>query len=106
MRLNSSQKVVVVIALGAALAVLGLWLTSLGAHHPLLVSGWVGYAPLRPQSRFLPGGIPRWGRLLIWLGLIAIWGASSLALLRPRPAGPREQAAPRPEPPGVPPVIG
>lgn len=83
---NRAQRVVLVVALAAALFVFGLWVTHLGA---LPGSGWVGYAPLSATfvSPRLGGGLPSWGRMLIWLGLIGGWAGASVVLLRSKRAG-------------------
>ena len=65
------------VGLGAALYVLGQWLTQLGSALPY---GWVAYAPL--SNQYGPDGLHPWVRLLIWLVLIAAWVALSLTLLR------------------------
>ncbi len=76
-----AQRVVLVIALAFALAVLGRYLVSLGHHTSY---GWFAYAPLNsttspPRS----GGLHAWARLLIWLGLVVVWALVSVWLLRP-----------------------
>ena len=87
-RLNMAQRVVVVIAIGIALAVAGGYLVSLGGG---LRAGWYAYAPLQAQPT-LPGmGLPDWLRMIVWLGLTGIWALVSVLVLRP-PKGP---AAPR-----------
>lgn len=80
-RLNTAQRVVVIIALGLALAVVARYLTSLGTRP-----GWYAYAPLSRQS-FPPFGFgePRWLRMIIWLAAISLWGAVSAAVLRRSP---------------------
>jgi heme/copper-type cytochrome/quinol oxidase subunit 1 len=80
--LTHPQRVVIVVALGLVLAVVGSFVTSLGSA----AVGWYAYSPLTSAS-FGPGhGLPSWVRLLIWLALIAIWAAASIRLLRPSPA--------------------
>lgn len=81
--LNRAQRVVVVIGLALALGSLGGWLTVLGSHPP---NGWVAYSPLSSGNLF--GGLHPWVRLVIWLLLVAVWVASSTALLRTRSAEP------------------
>jgi len=83
-RLSQPQKIVVVIALGAALAAIGIYLANLGNGA---LYGWYAYAPL-VQSGRLPGtGLPGWARLIIWLALISLWALASLQVLRPHPEG-------------------
>lgn len=79
-RLGPGQRVVLVIGLAAALVFIGDYVTTAGTF-----TGWTGYAPLTNGPILLPGGLPRWGRLLIWLALVAIWVAGSLPLMRDRP---------------------
>jgi hypothetical protein len=87
-RLNTAQRVVVVIAMGVALAIFGRWLTSLGAYPN---TGWVGYAPLRSGVSF--GGLHPWVRLVVWLALTTIWAASSILVFNsPAPGGSDESA--------------
>ncbi|MHB1089121.1 MAG: hypothetical protein ACYC19_10225 [Acidimicrobiales bacterium] len=87
---NSSQRLVVVFGLGAALYLFGVWVTSFNSNY-----GWVGYAPLARGSATygsatsgvfaassIGGGFYPWVRFVIWLVLIAIWMGVSLALLR------------------------
>lgn len=79
-RLSLGQRIVLVIALAIALLIFGEWATTWGTHY---YTGWTGYSPI---YRPFVGGLQPWARLLIWLGLIAIWVVSSVALLRtPRP---------------------
>jgi heme/copper-type cytochrome/quinol oxidase subunit 1 len=79
-RLSWPQRVVIVIALGLALAVAGSYLVSLGGGFR---SGWYAYAPLT-SSLDAPGtGLPGWLRLIIWLALIGLWALASIRVLRP-----------------------
>ncbi|MHB1987239.1 MAG: hypothetical protein ACYCSF_04520 [Acidimicrobiales bacterium] len=82
-KLNRAQTVVLVVALGAGLLVLGRWLTHLGSRG---VSGWTGYAPLS-NGLVATGGLQPWARLVICLVLIVFWAAISLLLLRSRVVG-------------------
>ncbi len=80
---NIRQRVVVVVGIGAALFFIGDWLTTRGQGG----SGWVAYAPLSNtiNASDLPGpGFHPWVRLLIWLGLIAVWVVVGAVLLRTR----------------------
>jgi hypothetical protein len=79
--LSKAQRVVVVIALGLALAAVGSYLVSLGGGfrfgypRPLFTSGFVA-----------PGtGLAAWLRLIIWLALIGLWALASVRVLRPSP---------------------
>jgi heme/copper-type cytochrome/quinol oxidase subunit 1 len=86
-RLSTAQRVVVVVAIGLALAVVGRYLVSLGGGPRF---GWYAYSPLTAQV-WAPGtGLPAWLRLIIWLGVIGLWALVSVPLLRP----PRETIPP------------
>jgi hypothetical protein len=72
------QRVLLVIAIGAALLVVGGWVTDRRG----VSSGWFGYAPdtavlLHAGATMRPAVVA-----LIQLGLIVIWAAVSLRLLR------------------------
>jgi heme/copper-type cytochrome/quinol oxidase subunit 1 len=77
-KLNTAQRVVVVVALGFVLGIVGSYLTNLGSR-----SGWYAYAPLSGQV-FQPSGIgePGWLRLIIWLAAITLWAFASVRVLR------------------------
>ena len=77
---NRAQRVVLVVALGAVLVVVGWWTTS-----PSPVTGWTGYAPLS-SGPLVTGGPHLWVRAVIWLILIGAWTGTSLVLLRSRGA--------------------
>jgi heme/copper-type cytochrome/quinol oxidase subunit 1 len=72
-----------VIGLGVGLVFFGMWAT--GPRPP---AGWTGYAPLSSSSAYSSSlsitftGLHPWVRLLIWLGLIVVWTAVSVVLLR------------------------
>ncbi|MGA2210067.1 MAG: hypothetical protein ABSH30_10565 [Acidimicrobiales bacterium] len=78
-RFNRAQRVVVVIALGVVLDLLGGWLTSLGSY-----TGWVGYAPLAATNdlAYAGSGLHPWERFAVWVGLTVVWAAAALLLLR------------------------
>ena len=77
-RLSTAQRVVVIIALGLALAIVASYVTSLGTR-----AGWYAYAPLTGQAFSPPGfGEPGWLRMIIWLAAIGLWAAASATLLR------------------------
>ena len=79
--LITAQRVVIVVAIGIALAAVGLYLTRLGSHR----LGWYGYAPLAHRFRPPGTGLPGWLRLIIWLLLDGIWATASVIVLhRPR----------------------
>ena len=80
-RLSMAQRVVIVIAVGLALAVAAGYLTSLGTRF-----GWYAYSPLARQAFSPPGsGEPGWLRAIIWLAAISLWAAASAAVLRHSP---------------------
>jgi hypothetical protein len=79
-----AQRVVIVVAIGIALAVTGSYLVSLGSGFHV---GWTGIASL---AMWPPGaGLSSWVRLIIWLGLTGIWASASVFVLR-SPRGPAE----------------
>src|SRR5579863_3788342 len=83
-RLNLSQRIVIVIGLGAALWVFGGWVMTWGTSYPGDV-GWTGYAPLSTSFYMPPvGGMHPWVRVVIWLALIAGWVTASTFVLRTR----------------------
>ena len=80
-RLHLAQRIVVIIALGLALAIVAGYLTSLGTS-----AGWYAYSPLTRSVISQQGmGEPGWLRMIIWLAAISLWSAASAMLLR-RPA--------------------
>ncbi len=84
--LNRSQRVVIVVALGFAIYVLGQWLLETLEFGSRANFGWVAYAPL--SNSFNNVGQIRildpWVVLLFWLLAIAVWLVASLAILRDR----------------------
>jgi formate-dependent nitrite reductase membrane component NrfD len=76
-KLSKAQRVVVVVALGAAFLAVGSYLVSLG--RPGIALGWTGYAPLTSPSVGRPG----WVSLVVWLVLTCLWAVVSIRLLRP-----------------------
>ncbi len=84
--LNMAQKVVVVVAIGIALAGAGLYLASLGSPRV----GWYAYAPLANAIGPPGTGLAGWLRLIIWLGLTGIWALVSVIVLRPPRRAPAE----------------
>lgn len=79
-RLSKSQRVVVVVALGLALGVIGTYLVSLGSG---IKFGWYAYSPLTSTLQAPSTGLPAWLRLIIWLALIVVWALASIRVLRP-----------------------
>lgn len=85
--LSKAQRVVVVVALGLGLAVVGTYLVSLGSG---VRSGWYAYSPLTATLQAPGTGLPAWLRLIVWLALIGLWALASLRVLRP----PADQGTP------------
>ena len=77
-----AQRIILVIGLGLAFAVLGRYLVSLGRSGSF---GWYAYAPLNSSTSSSHFGLRPWIRLVIWVGLIAVWTGSSFFLLRRTP---------------------
>jgi hypothetical protein len=68
-------KVVLLVALGATLWVVGQW--AIAEANPL--SGfWTGYAPLTSSPDL---GLRPWVQAVLWLFLIAVWTVAALLLL-------------------------
>ncbi len=72
--MNLSQRIIVIISLGMTLALARSYIVNRGD------TGWFGYAPLT-GAIYEPGPSAA-VRLVVWLGLIAIWALASAALLR------------------------
>jgi heme/copper-type cytochrome/quinol oxidase subunit 1 len=79
--LAKAQRIVVVIALGLALGVVGTYLVGLGSG---IGSGWYAYAPLTATLQAPGTGLAAWLRLIVWLVLIGVWALASIKVLRPR----------------------
>jgi hypothetical protein len=80
-KLNTRQRIVVVIGLGVGLYFFGGWVTTRGG----VGTGWVAYAPLSNtvNTANYPGQVHHpWVRLIIWLALIIVWVLTSVVLLR------------------------
>jgi|GEM_PF-2380167 hypothetical protein len=118
-RMNRAQGVGLLIAFGLALFAFGRWVVTVGASQGLAIAGRlaIGEPPGITRTVIRGGahgsgaahlafpspsqisatvprvlvlsGVPPWGRMLIWLGLIALWAVCALILLRDKPA--REQ---------------
>jgi heme/copper-type cytochrome/quinol oxidase subunit 1 len=78
--MNLGQRIIVSISFGLALAVVGSYILNRES------TGWFGYAPLT-NAIYEPGPSPV-VRMVVWLGLIAVWALVSLVLMRsPRARG-------------------
>jgi hypothetical protein len=91
-RLSRSQRVVVVVAIGLGLWVVGRYLVNLdfldwtvGVHH-----GWVGQPLVTARLHLLP-------RLIIWLVVIGLWALAAVKVLR-QPADSHTASEPNHEP--------
>jgi heme/copper-type cytochrome/quinol oxidase subunit 1 len=80
-RMNTGQRIVIVVGLGVALYFFGGWITTRGTGPQY---GWVAYAPLSNayNTPNLLGSLRPWVRLVIWLALILVWAVASALLLR------------------------
>jgi len=85
--LSRAQRVVVVVAVGLALGVIGAYLVSLGSG---IRFAWYAYSPLTATLQAPSTGLPEWLRLIIWLALIGVWALASIRVLRP----PSDQGTP------------
>jgi hypothetical protein len=77
--LSKAQRVVVVVALGLALGVVGTYLVNLGSG---IRFGWHAYSPMAATVQAPGTGLPSWLRLIVWLGLIGLWALASIRILR------------------------
>ena len=84
-RLSLGQRAVLVVGLAAVLGVIASFVTAAGT-----LNGWTGYAPMPvPNQPFLvPGGLPPYARLLVWLGAVVIGVAGAVPLMRSGPGTP------------------
>jgi heme/copper-type cytochrome/quinol oxidase subunit 1 len=83
-RLGLAQRVVAVVAFGLVCGVVGEFIVSLGSGGA--DTGWFGYAPLTTSIAVSSDQLSGWEQLLVWLGLIVVWAAVALWLLRSPPA--------------------
>ncbi len=82
-RLNAGQRVVVVVAWGIALVVIGDALLSWWEGGPQPFTGWVGYAPLTSTFVSPPHRILHpWVVAVYWLLVVVLWAVGSLAVMR------------------------
>jgi hypothetical protein len=80
--MNSGQKVIVCVALGAALVVLGFGARALWWEPNQ--SGWYNYAP-NSGVVFTGAGVETASilrQVAVWIGLVLLWAAACLFVLR------------------------
>jgi hypothetical protein len=78
-RLNMAQRVIIVIALGVSLMLLGYWI----AFSHTVAFGWVAYAPLTRTTH--SDGLTLGWDVLIWIGLTIFWAVvSGIVFHRPK----------------------
>src|SRR5215470_2307944 len=79
--LSKPQRVVVVVAIGLGLWVVGSYLVNLGSGFHV---GWTGSAQhvviTAPLARST--GLPPLARVIIWLALICVWALAAIKVLR------------------------
>ncbi len=80
---GAGPRIVIVIALAAALIVLGRYFVYLAGPRSAASFGWYAYAPLSGKLPTPRPGTSAGVRVLIWLGMIAVWTAGSLFVLKP-----------------------
>jgi len=84
--MNGGQKAIVCVAIGAVMVVLGFAARALWWEPNQ--SGWFNYAP-NSGVVFTGAGVDRASILTqaaIWIGLVAVWAAACLLVLRERPS--------------------
>ena len=87
-RSSTAQRVVIVIALGLVLALVGEYVATGGRGAG---GGWYSYAP---NTSVIWGSTAHYGPatlLAIWCAVIVAWAALSVAVLGLRPKEPRER---------------
>jgi hypothetical protein len=95
-RLSRSQRIVVVVAIGLGLWVVGSYLVNLGSGFHV---GWTGNAQhvfsTAPLARST--GLPPLARVIIWLVLICVWALAAIKVLR-QPGDSQTASEPNHEP--------
>ncbi len=87
-RLNTGQRVVIVIAWGLALAVVGEGVLSWWEGGTQPFTGWVGYAPLASTAFSPPRRVLHpWVLAAYWLTVVIVWAAGALTVMRNRSRG-------------------
>jgi hypothetical protein len=78
--LTFAQRIIVIVAWGLALRVVGGYIVTGGNAGE---GGWFGYVPGTSQL-FVPGGrLGPGASLVLWLALIAVWAVVAIWLLGP-----------------------
>lgn len=101
MRLNGGQKVIVCVAVGAVVVVLGFAARAWWWETPGTGGGWFNYAPNNGVifSGDGPDGRAIVTQALLWTGLVVVWAAACLVVLRDRRSALPLDRADRAEPP-------
>lgn len=86
--MNSGQKVIVCVALGAVVVVLGFAARAWWWGTPGADGGWFNYAP---NDRMIytfddPEGRAIVVQAAVWIGLVVAWAVACLLVLRDRPS--------------------
>ena len=84
-----AQRVVLVVALGVVLLVVGMYVASDGFAGP--PAGWFGYSPQSTDTYFVVRHYSIVRTLVAPVILVIIWTAVSIWLMGPEAAQPREQ---------------
>ena len=95
-RLPLRLRVILVVALGAVLLIVGRWITDRRASD----GGWFGYAP-NTTVAYVPGGMRPGVAALIHVALVVVWAGVSFRLLRADgPSPPLRDGSNEETPPG------
>ncbi len=82
--MNGGQKVIVCVAIGAVMVVLGFAARAWWWETPGSGGGWFNYAPNNGVIYTFdgPDGQSILTQALIWIGLVLVWAAACLFILR------------------------
>jgi hypothetical protein len=82
--MNSGQKVIVCVAIGAVMVVLGFAARAWWWETPGRGGGWINYAPNNGVMYTFdgPDGQSILNQAAIWIGLVVMWAAACLFVLR------------------------
>ncbi len=97
MRMNSGQKAIVCVAIGAVMVVLGFAARAWWWETPGSGGGWFNYAPNSGVIYTFdgPDGRSILTQAAIWIGLVIVWAAACLFVLRTKGAA-ADELAPTP----------